>query len=422
MSVPIVIPISEVNNLVNESISGVVYEDNSYTDNGNDQFKAKVVKDGAINIEGLTANRIFISVPLKIWVEQGFGALGHYVYKSTTFGVKMNFISDVALRSDWHVITKTKATDFQWIEKPVLSVGVISVPIAPLIAGRLKKKQTEFTKVIDDKVLQNLSLAPYVLMAVNQFRNPMEISPEYNTWLRVTPVNFSATPLRIFSNQISGTLGVGLYSETFVGLKPMPSPPMTKLPDFVSQKNISNIFQLQTTVNVSYEEATALAKQKFVGQEMSFRDGKLNATITDIKLYRDKDKITIEATMSGGIDGQAFITGEPVFNATKDEIVLTKTKFRLKGAGFLASTYVLLFQGKITKMIEDDYGIPLKDLITASRKSLTQSLNSEIYKGIALKGVVLGFEPSYLVPNAGGITVIVDTRAQVQLMISGLNF
>lgn len=57
ITLPVSLPVSEINNLINQSVKGVLYEDQSYTDNNNDQFKVKVEKQGNIAIKALTNNR-----------------------------------------------------------------------------------------------------------------------------------------------------------------------------------------------------------------------------------------------------------------------------------------------------------------------------------------------------------------------------
>src|SRR5690606_3707532 len=85
LTLPISIPVSEVNNLINGSVTGVLFEDNSFTDNDNDQFKVRVEKSDKIKLTALKENRFLIEVPLKIWAEQGYGGLGYYVYQNTNF-------------------------------------------------------------------------------------------------------------------------------------------------------------------------------------------------------------------------------------------------------------------------------------------------------------------------------------------------
>ena len=50
-------------------------------------------------------------------------------------------------------------------------------------------------------------MQPYLVMAWNQFVNPINISEEYHTWLKISPQSLSATPLKVYANQISATLG-----------------------------------------------------------------------------------------------------------------------------------------------------------------------------------------------------------------------
>ena len=52
-----------------------------------------------------------------------------------------------------------------------------------------------------------MNMQPYLVMAWNQFVNPINISEEYHTWLKISPQSLSATPLKVYANQISATLG-----------------------------------------------------------------------------------------------------------------------------------------------------------------------------------------------------------------------
>ena len=105
ITLPVSLPISEINSLINQSVKGVLYEDQSYTDNNNDQFKVKVEKQGNIAIKALTGNRLMISVPLKIWAQKGYGTFGYYVYQDTNFNLIMNFITNISASSDWRLNT-----------------------------------------------------------------------------------------------------------------------------------------------------------------------------------------------------------------------------------------------------------------------------------------------------------------------------
>lgn len=422
ISIPVVIPMAEINRLINQSINGIIYEDKSYTDNNNDQFKTRVEKNGNIVIQGLTNNRIMISVPLKIWAEKGYGTLGYYAYQSTNFSVVMNFISNISFNNNWTLNTATTTAGFVWKEKPVLDYGKVKIPISSLIESTLTKQQQKFTGVIDQQVKEKMNMQPYLVMAWNQFVNPINISEVYHTWLKISPQSLSATPLKVYANQISATLGVDLYSETFTGNRPAAGATVTTVPGFVTKPAIDNVFKLQTTANIPFTEATKLAEQQFLHKEFTFREGKSKIVIESIKVYGKDEKVVIEAETSGTVNGTSVITGTPTYDPVKKKIVFTDTKFNLKTSNVFQKTLVFLFKGKIINMIEKEYGIPTLEMEKSSRKSIEESLNKEYYKGLFIKGKVIDFRPSDFVVGNSSITAIIDTKANAQLMISGLSF
>lgn len=422
LTVPISIPVPEINNLINISVTGVLYEDNSYTDNDNDQFKVRVEKSDKIKLTSLKENRFLIEVPLKIWAEQGYGGLGYYVYQDTNFNVVMKFISSVELKSDWTLQAQTKTNGFEWTVKPVLDYGTVKIPVASLIEKTLTEQQAKFTTVIDDKIKESFDLKPYLLAVWNNFSAPINISEEFNTWLKITPETVYMSPLKIYSDYVQATVGLDLYSETFIGQIPLPSPLQVRFPNFILKQNLSSDFNLKTTANVSYDQATALARAQFLGQEFVLTSEKNKVKITDVKVYSEDLYVVIEAETIGEVTGTSYIKGFPVYDREKKKIVLTQIDFKLKTRNLFQKAVATLFERKIKKTIGEEYGIPLEDLITESKKSLTMSFNKEYYPGIFLNGRVQDFYPSQILLFNRNMTVVMDTNASLQMRVDGLNF
>ncbi|WP_312421374.1 DUF4403 family protein [Epilithonimonas sp.] len=422
ITLPVSLPVSEINNLINQSVKGVLYEDQSYTDNNNDQFKVKVEKQGNIAIKALTNNRLMISVPLKIWAEKGYGTLGYYMYQDTNFNLIMNFITSLAATPDWKLNTKTTTAGFVWTQKPVLDYGKVKIPIASFIESVLKEQQNRFTTIIDQQIKSQFNLQPQLVMAWNQFSKPINVSQEYNTWLKISPQNTYMTPLQVFQDKIKTTVGIDLFSETFVGKMPLPTKDVTSVPNFVVKPELPNIFNLQTTANIIFDEATKIARQQFLNKEFPLNNEKNKVKVDDIKVYGEKENIVIEVKAKGGVTGTAFIKGKPAYDALSHKIVLTQTDFNLKTKNFFQKALTVLFEGKIRKMIENDYGIPLLDIENSSKKSLMESFNKEYYKGIRLQGNVIELKPTQFLLSESYITVVIDTKAQLQMNISGLSF
>lgn len=417
---PVRIPLAEVSNIVNASVKDLIYEDNSFTDNNNDQFKIKVWKTRPIRLVGGTKQNLLIEVPLKIWAEKGVGTLGVYSYQNTTFETVMYFNSQISFLNNWTVITKTAPNGFKWVTKPVLDYGKIKIPITTIVETNLKKQQAEFCKTMDEMMAKQLNFQEYAVMAWNQFSQPFHVSEEYNTWLKITPVSINITPLVFYGNAIDANIGIDTYSETFTGKKPAASPLIKTVTNFNAVQTLPQKFLLQTTANVPFSEATAIAKSMFLNKEFDFREGKSKVKITDVKVYQQDDRVMIEATTEGAVEGTSYISGIPVYDGTKRKIVLADTRFKLKTKNILHKTGTVLFQGKIVKMIEEEYGIPTAEIEDTSRKSIEEAFNKEYYKGLKMKGKVFSLKPSKILLNPAGITAVIDTEAQLKLLVQGM--
>lgn len=420
LTMPVRIPLSEISTMVNSSVGNLIFQDDSYTDNNNDQFRIKVWKTSPIRLSGGKNQNIVIEVPLKIWAEKGIGTLGVYTYQETTFETVMYFSAAISFNNNWTITTLTTPLGFKWISKPVLDYGKIKIPITPIVEKSLKEQQAEFCKTIDKQMVSQLNFQQYAVMAWNLFSQPFNVSEEYNTWLKVSPISVNITPLTFYADAIDANIGIDAYSETFTGSKPAASPGITTVTNFNYVQTLPNVFMLQTTANIPYSEATAIAQKTFLNKEFDFREGKSKIKITDIKVYHDDDRIMLEAQTEGTVNGTSFISGIPVYDAGKRKIVLTDTKFNLKTKNILQKTATILFKGKIVKMIEEEYGIPTRELEESSRKSIEETFNKEYYKGLKMSGKAYALKPSKVLLTTQGITAVIDTNATLRLLVKGL--
>ncbi|MBU8882697.1 DUF4403 family protein [Kaistella sp. DKR-2] len=420
VTMPVKIPLSEIGNVINNSVKNLIFEDNSYTDNNNDQFKVKVWKTRPIRLVGGTKQNLLIEVPLKIWAEKGLGTLGVYTYQNTTFETVMYFNMQVNFNNNWTVLTKTSPMGFKWVTKPVLDFGKIQIPITSFVEESLRKQQADFCRTIDEMMLSQLNFQQYAVMAWNQFSQPFNISEDYNTWLKITPVSVNVSSLVFYGNQIEANIGIDAFSETFTGQKPPSNPVVKTIADFNSVQTLPQKFLLQTTANIPFTEATKIAENMFLGKEFDFREGKSKVKIVSVKVYGQEERIMIEATTEGTVEGVSYISGIPVYDEIRRKIVLTDTKYKLKTRNILQKTATLLFQGKIVKMIEDEYGIPTAELEDSSRKSIEETFNKEYYKGLKMQGKVYKLKPSKILLNPSGITAVIDTEAQLKLQVQGM--
>lgn len=419
LTMPVRIPLQEISNIANNSVKELIYEDNSYTDNDGDQFKIKVWKTRPIRLVSGTQQNLLIEVPLKIWAEKGIGSFGYYTYQNTTFETVMYFSTTVNLSNNWSVITKTTPAGYKWVKKPVLDYGTIKVPITPLVETHLKEQQADFCKVMDAQLAQQLNFQNYAVMAWNLFSQPFEVSPEYKTWLKISPISAAATPLVFYKDAIDTNIGIEVFSETFTGSKPAASANILKMSNFKTVPALADQFLLKTTANIPFTAANEIAKAMFQNKEFDFREGK-KVKVTDISMSGLDGKVNITIKTEGALKGISTITGTPVYDAAKRKIVLTGTHYKMKTTNILYKSLSVLFHGKIVKMIEEEYGIPTAEIEDGARKNIEETFNKEYYKGLKMSGKVFSLNPSAILVSANSMTVVIDTKASLRLLVQGI--
>lgn len=411
------IPLDEVGKMVNSSVKDLLFEDNSFEDNQKDQFKIKVWKTRPIRFVGGANENILIEVPLKIWAEKGLGTMGIYSYQQTTFETVMYFNTRILFNKNWTLQTNTITNGFKWIVKPVLDFGSVKIPITNLVEKSLKEEQEKFCKTIDREMKTQLDFRKTLLDVWNQFSEPINISEAYSTWLKITPIQITKTPLKFYRDEIQATFGIEVFSETFSGKKPDSSNLLDKMIDFREDQSIASQFRLQTTSNFSFEEATRIAEENFLNKEFDFKEGKSKIKINAIKVFGENERVFLEVQTEGYLNGVSTISGIPIYDEIKRKIVLKNSKYHLKSKNLLYKTASVLFQKKIVKIIEEEYGIPTQEIEDFAKKNVEEAFNKKYNSKIKTTGRVFTLKPNSVVVNPYFLTSIIDMHAELKLSL-----
>ncbi|MBK8602433.1 MAG: DUF4403 family protein [Saprospiraceae bacterium] len=415
IAVPIDIDYVDIERMLNQSVTGLIYEDNSYADNDQDEFKIKVWKKGNITIKPNTTNQLKISVPLKVWAEKGIGALGYVSYQATEFELILNFKTVFSIRPDWVIKTVTTPDGYIWVTKPVLKYKYVDVPITPIVANVLDKQHPMFAKKIDEQVVTALDMKPYALQVWNLLNTPFQLSEEYESWLTIRPSGVQMTPLKAQKNNIVSTIGLNVISETSVGKKPVTSlnTASSQVPNLTLVKDVPSTFSVETVADISYSYASELANKSFQFQKIDFLNGKKSVVVDEITVKHEADMMILSTKLSGDVKGTVIIEGHPYYDSLAQRLALKDVVFQLKTKNLFQKSASWLFNGKIETMIEKDYGIPVGDMIKLANTSLLSTLNQSPYPGVIMKGTVASFKPTDVVLNEDGITILILTKGQM---------
>lgn len=400
---PFKLSIKKIEETTNQAIKGVIYKDSLYTDANNDQLKCTVWKDGEIRLSSVKNNVLKVDVPLKVWIEKGVGGLGVYSYKNTEFRLIMSFHLVYNISKDWKLTTKTLKNGYTWTQKPSLNFVSLHVPITPIVEKILDSKQGEYAHLIDEQIAINLNLKTQIIDVWNLMKEPQKVSEDYNTWLAIIPQNIEALPFTQDAVNIKSAFKVNIKVLSSIGFDSSLKTPIVKDIPPLSYKLFNyDSFSLYTLVTIPYLEATSIAKKKFSNQDFSFNEGKYKVTVNDIILYAINNKLVIETDLTGSFNGKVFIQGDIYYDGDKRLVKLRNLEFDMKTKNILHKAATWLFNGKIERNMEENFEMPVSELLDYCLSSTNLALNRN-QNGFKMSGKVWQLSPMSLVCNEKNI-------------------
>ncbi|GAB3258390.1 DUF4403 family protein [Larkinella harenae] len=419
VNIPVSIALADVERQINSQVTGLIYEDNSLTDNDNDQFMTKVWKRAPIHVSAHDSVFTF-QVPLKIWAKAGMKVLGFTQFQETEFELDLRFATRFSIDRDWTVNTQTTAQGYDWVKKPSLRIVGLAIPVTSIVGRIIDKNLGKISKALDEQVRKEIDLRTPVLNAWNTVRQPYLISEKYRTWLLVVPKRILITPFRFEKGAIRSSIGIEGYTLTQTGTKPDVRPAVT-IPELVVSKEIPDQFRIGLLSEATYAEATKIVSEEFVGKSYDFRDGRYKITITDIDLYGQNNNLIIKATLQGSLNGAVYLRGRPYYDAQSRTISLQDLQYDLDTRNILYRTANWLLQGSFTRTLEKQLTIPVGDQIDEARKSFQARLtNNQVTKGVVINGKLEQVTPDQVYLTQESLLAVVYVSGKVNLKVQGL--
>jgi len=415
LTIPVNISVDELVRSLNARLSGsALYEDYSYTDNGNDGLMMNAWKSQDLTLF-FSGNTIKYRVPLKLWIKKDLvmGAAAEAEGE-----LALNFKTSFSINSDWTISTQTEVEYHEWISRPVLKTGLGNISVETIANLALNRSKKTLSKTLDQFVSQQISLRPYVQEAWTALQEPILLDTLYQMWVKTTPVGIAMTPITTYNNAIRAKIAVECLNDVNFGQKPFFRENST-LPNLRQISEAPDDYQVRIATDVPFPEAERLAKNMMIGQV--FESGKNKVRVEDIQLWGNNDKVVVNSRLSGSFNGNIYFIGRPEFNAEKNQIEVKDLDFQVDTKNFLFRTASWIFQGAIKNQMKKAMTFPMEENIKALKASVQESLNYyEIQPGIVLTGTVdsVTVENTRVTPTS--IRVNLFSKGKVNVDVKGL--
>lgn len=415
VSMPMEISLKEIENQLNKSLNGLIYEDLNLED---DKTEMKIWKTSPIKLIE-KAGKIQSILPMKIWTKIKYGTefMGLNDTREIDLNGTITLLSDVKL-SNWKLITTSKIEGFQWSESPTLLIAGKKVPITYIINPTLSIFKSKVAKKIDDAIEKSCDFKPYILNVLETMSSPFETSALYETWFKLNPIEVYVTDAEIRKNKILMDLGLKCTMLTMVGQQPKNTfdknnisfKPVTKVPD----KTTATVAAIST-----YESTSRIITKNFQGNE--FASGSRKIVVQKVDLWAKDGKIIIALEMTGSLNGSIYLSGIPKYNEITKEIFFEEMDYVLNTKGLLTKTANWLLQGVILRKIQESCRYSIKENLEEGKKNLLPYLNNySPMKGVFINGLLNEFEFEKVEITNDALIAFITTSGKMNIKIDGM--
>lgn len=414
VSMPLEISLKEVENQLNRSLNGLIFEDTNLED---DKIEMKIWKTAPINLidkEG----KVETVLPLKIWAKFKYGTdfMGLNDTKELELNGTITLLSDVKL-SNWKLSTDSKIVDYNWSESPTILVAGKKVPITYIINPTLTIFKSKMAKKIDEAIESSCDFKPYVLNILKTISTPFETSPQYETWFKMNPIEVNVTDALVTKSKITMDMGLKCTMQTMIGQKPN-APFNKETIVFKSVEKISDQTKLSVAAVSTYESASRIITKNFQGKE--FASGKRKIVIQKVDLWSKDGRMIIALEMIGSLNGTIYLSGIPNYNSITKEIYFDQMDYVLNTKGLLTKTANWLLQGLILKKIQENCRYSIKENLDEGKKSIMPYLkNYSPMKGVFVNGILNDFEFEKVELTHNAIIAFITTTGKMSVKIDG---
>ena len=415
VSMPLEISLNEIENQLNKSLNGLIYEDTNLED---DKTEMKIWKTAPIKLidkEG----KVETVLPLKIWTKLKYGT--DFMGLNDTKEIELNgtiTLSSTVKLSNWKMRTESKIVDYNWSESPTMLVAGKKVPITYIINPTLSIFKSKMAKKIDEAIEASCDFKPYVLNVIKTISAPFEVNSQYETWFKLNPIEVNVTDALVSKNKISMDLGLKCTMQTMIGQKPNiafnKDAILFKSADKIADKTTATVAAVST-----YESASRIITKNFQGKE--FASGKRKIVIQKVDLWAKDGRMIIALEMTGSLNGTIYLSGIPNYNTTTKEIYFDQMDYVLNTKGLLTKTANWLLQGIILKKIQENCKYSIKENLEEGKKNLLPYLsNYSPMKGVFVNGTLNDFEFEKVELTNNAIIAFITTSGKMNIKIEGM--
>ncbi len=414
INIPVELELDDLEKMINEQVGNLLVSQGDNITGPNDDFDVRIEKSGSIELD-VQGSAIQIKVPLHLFIQKDIGLT---IVKGDG-DLELFFLTDYKITEDWELNTKTSIEKYNWKKKPVVKLGMINIPIETIANKLVERSKETVAREIDKQLQENFALKEYLVPVWKKLQDPIQISEEYDAWLKVIPTKAGITPLITSKRKITTTLIVETDTKVILGGFNADTTSLLPLLPFSEVKEANDAYHLRLKAAIPYKAAEQLAKKELIGQ--TFEDGNRKVTVKDVEIFGQKDKVVVNTILSGTYNGSLYLIGKPHYDSKKEVLELKDLDFELKTSNFLHKSMAWIFQKGLKKKLKESLRMPIGDKKKEWQKAIEEQItNLDIPSNIKMTADIDELDIQKIFVEEEAVLLLVTSKGKIKLNIENL--
>jgi len=225
---------------------------------------------------------------------------------------------------------------------------------------------------MDKRLAAELQLRQRVETAWTRMGEAAELRP--GIWLSLNPEGLGVAPVSIADGILHTGIQLRLRPVVTAGSAPESRPRPLPLADSVAA---ANTFELQIPVEVeqSFVQARLDKALDIDNGGMPVSIGNYRMRVTSADVSGQESQVVIKLTFKGDVNGTAFLTGTPHYDAEADTLSFPDLDYTVETDTFLLNSANLVAQGQIRERLRSRFVIEMARSVDNLKQSLQKVLN-----------------------------------------------
>lgn len=418
VNVPIQIPVETLENLLNQRIPPILFEEKAMSLGNGVIGDLQFSKNGITKIEADEEDKMRIELPIRIRGEVGLkpGGLRNLFQSKIPLDESFSpvFLINPEINENWSL----GISEFELVDlggKMTFSVLGMELDLSQLIAREIQEYAAKNLTSKPDLI----RLKPVVDQIWSKVGKPVFVD------FQGKKMAFSIQPDSVKLSESfnrDGKYHINLGMKGKVNSHPADAAPSRPFPLPKLTKNVSsaNSLDIQIPLRLTFAEIDELLQENFAGQKIrvnrttTFQPGNFKSRAFGEKLGISMD---FHAEQSNGkeIDGALFLVGKPTYETENQVLIFDQVNFNLESDSKKAKTAAALKKGKIIRQLNQKLRFPMAEVMAESLGGINDRLAFET--PIAnLKIIDLEIYPSGFYPTATGLEIQLKATGMVEII------